>query len=94
MLFAIMAHDKPNHLDLRMKTRPVHLQWLEKTDTKLTYAGPLLSDDGQTFIGSLIVAEFDSLDAARAFQKSDPYTQAGLFERVTVMPTRKVFPAA
>jgi uncharacterized protein len=94
MLVAFTCHDKPNSVDLRMKTRPAHLAWLEKNKDKVTFAGPLLHDDGQTPRGSLIVAEFESLEAARAFQKADPYTQAGLFAEVIVMPTRKVFPAA
>ncbi len=94
MLIAFICHDKPDHVDLRMKTRPVHLEWLEKNKDKIAYAGPLLSDDGQTPLGSLVVADFENLEAARTFQKADPYTQADLFAAVTVMPTRKVFPAA
>lgn len=94
MLVAFICHDKPNHVDLRMKTRPTHLAWLEQYVAKITYAGPLLADDGQTLRGSLIIGDFESLEAARAFQKADPYTEAGLFAEVTCIPTRKVFPAA
>jgi uncharacterized protein YciI len=94
MLIAIVCIDKPNASDVRAKTRPAHIAYLEANSAKLHFAGPLLSDDGQTGSGSLIVAEFDSLEAAHAFCKADPYAQAGLFESVTVKPTRKVFPAA
>ena len=94
MLVAFICHDKPGHVELRMKTRPAHLEWLEANKDKVTFAGPLLADDGQTPRGSLIVAEFETLDAARTFQKADPYTQAGLFAEVSAIPTRKVFPAA
>ena len=93
MFVAIICHDKPNHLDLRMKTRPTHLAYIENSKAKLTYAGPLLTDNGETPIGSLFVGEFESLDAARAFNTNDPYSLAGLFEKVSVYPTRKVFPA-
>jgi hypothetical protein len=56
------------------------------------FAGPILADDAATMIGTLYLAEFDTLEAARAFQKQDPYNQAGLFERVIVQPARKVLP--
>ena len=45
------------------------------------------------FTGSLIVAEFASLDAARAWADADPYVAAGVYAKVTVKPFRKVFPA-
>lgn len=94
MLVMMVCMDKPGHVDLRLKTRPQHLEWIENSGLALMYAGPILADDGQTPAGSLILAEFDTLDAARAFQKTDPYAKAGLFEKVTVQPTRKVLPAA
>lgn len=93
MLIAIICLDKPGKLDVRMKARPQHLEWLQGYAAKLTFAGPLLGDDGNTPIGSLIVGDFESLEAARTIQKADPYTQAGLFESVTIQPTRKTFPA-
>ena len=94
MLVMMVCIDKPGHLDLRLKTRPQHLAWIQASTQKLMYAGPILADDGETPMGSLILVEFDTLAAARAFQKTDPYAIAGLFERVTVQPTRKVLPAA
>ncbi|MSO72773.1 MAG: YciI family protein [Rhodospirillaceae bacterium] len=94
MFVAIICYDKPNHLDLRLKTRPTHLSYIENSNVRLTYGGPLLTDNGEAPMGSLFVGEFDSLDAARAFNKNDPYSLAGLFEKVLVHPTRKVFPAA
>ena len=92
MFVTIVCYDKPNSLELRMKTRPEHLAYIEKSGVALLYAGPLLTDDGQTPMGSLFVAEFENLDAARAFSNGDPYAQAGLFEKVSVHPSRKVFP--
>ncbi len=94
MLVAIICYDKPNQLDLRMKTRPTHLTYIENCKVQFTYAGPILTDDGESPKGSLFVGEFDSLDAARAFNAGDPYSLAGQFEKVTIHPTRKVFPAA
>lgn len=92
MLCSIICYDKPNHLDLRLKTRPVHLEYLENFRAQLFYAGPMLTDDGAAPMGSLIIGEFADLAAARTFQAGDPYTTAGLFEKVSVHPTRKVFP--
>jgi uncharacterized protein YciI len=90
MLVTIICFDKPGHIELRMKTRPEHLKWIEAKAPKALFIGPILSDDSATMIGSLYVAEFEDLAAARAFQKDDPYTKAGLFERVVVQPTRNI----
>lgn len=94
MLTMWLCFDKPNSLDLRMKTRPAHLEWAEKTISKFVYGGPMLAEDGQTPQGSVIIAEFESLEASRATQAQDPYQQAGLFERVIVCPTKQMFPKA
>jgi uncharacterized protein YciI len=92
MLTMWLCFDKPNSLDLRMKTRPEHLGWIENAITKFKFAGPILSDDGEKLMGSVIIAEFDSLEQSRELQKQDPYQKAGLFERVVVQPTKQMFP--
>jgi len=92
MLCAIIAFDKPGSLDLRMKIRPDHLAYIEASGIRWTHTGPIMSDDGKTPQGSLIVGEFEGLEAARAFNKNDPYSKGGLFGSVTVQPTVKVFP--
>jgi uncharacterized protein YciI len=94
MLVMMVCMDKANHVDLRLKTRPDHLAWITGSGLPLMYAGPIMADDGETPAGSLIIAEFESLEAARAFQKTDPYSKVGLFDKVTIQPTRKVLPAA
>jgi len=90
MLVTIICLDKPGHMDLRMKTRPAHLKWIEEQGLDALFVGPILSDDGAAMMGSLFVAEFADLAAARALQKTDPYQIAGLFERVIIQPTRNV----
>ncbi len=92
MHFAIINHDKPDSFDLRMTTREVHLDYLRAVGDDLLVAGPILSDDGETPIGSVLIVEAESLDAAKAFAAGDPYAQAGLFQSSDVMPWRKVFP--
>lgn len=92
MLFAIIHHDKPDSVNLRMETRETHLEYLRAAGERLKLAGPLLTDDGETPKGSLLIVEAESLADARAFAAGDPYTRAGLFASSTVTPWRKVFP--
>ena len=87
MLFVIHAIDRPNSLDLRMATRPAHLEFLSDFDTPV--GGPLLDDDGQ-MCGSCIVLDVPDRAAAEAFVENDPYARAGLFESVQVHEFKKV----
>jgi uncharacterized protein len=87
MLFAVMAHDKPGALEVRLATRAAHLAYIEATGI-VAMAGPLI-EDGQ-MCGSLIVLDADSLDAARDWVAGDPYGRAGLFESVSVTEWKKV----
>ena len=99
MLYAIIASDAPNSLSARRAARPDHLDRLRalQAEGRLVLAGPhprLDSDDpgDAGFSGSLIVAEFDSLDAARAWADADPYQNAAVYSQVTVKPFIQVFP--
>ncbi len=83
MLFAIIATDKPGMLATRLKTRPEHLTYLETLGGGLVFAGPFL-DGNQEPDGSLVVIEADNIAEAEAFAAQDPYTLAGLFERVQI----------
>ncbi|MBV8048858.1 MAG: YciI family protein [Paludibacterium sp.] len=100
MLYAIMARDAADSLPARLAARPAHLARLTvlQEQGRLIVAGPFpaidASDPGPAgFSGSLIVAEFDSLDAARQWADADPYVAAGVYAGVEVKPWRKVFPA-
>ena len=79
--------DKPNSLDLRMATRPAHLAYAGGFSGQMKLGGPLLDANGD-MAGSLMVLEADDLAAAQAFSTNDPYTQAGLWERVDIKPFR------
>ena len=94
MLTMWLCFDKPGSIDLRMKTRQDHLAWAETAIPKFIFGGPMMTDDGQSFKGSVIIAEFDSLEQSRETQAQDPYQKAGLFERVVVCPTKQMFPKA
>jgi uncharacterized protein YciI len=92
MLFAIYCRDKKDHLQVRLDNRPAHVEYLKKFTGQHAITGPLLSDDGQGMIGSLLVMDFADRAAAEDFAKNDPYAKAGLFESVAITPFRKVFP--
>ena len=90
--FAIHCIDKPDSLELRMATRPVHLAYIATAVDDILVAGPLLDGDGQP-MGSLLIIDFPDRKAAVAFAAGDPYALAGLFASVAVTAWRKVFPA-
>lgn len=99
MLYAILSEDVKNSLDKRQSARPDHLARLEKLreEGRLVLAGPHPAVDADDpgdagFSGSLVIAEFDSLDDARAWADADPYAIAGVYARVTVKPFMKVLP--
>jgi len=99
MLYAIISEDVPNSRRLRQSARATHLERLEQLQQqgRLILAGPhpaIDSDDpGEAgFSGSLVIAEFESLASAQAWADSDPYVAAGVYQRVTVKPFKKVLP--
>jgi len=92
MQFMIYCLDKPNQLTLRMEHRPAHLKYLEGFAKEIVLAGPLLTDDGQTMIGSLFITEFPSRREAEAFAANDPFRKAGVFGGVTITAWRKTLP--
>jgi len=99
MLYAIIAQDVENSLADRLQARPGHLKRLEdlQNQGRLIIAGPHPAidsiDPGEAgFSGSLVVAEFESLQAAQSWADSDPYVAAGVYAQVTVKPFKKVFP--
>ena len=92
MLFAINALDKDDHLAVRQATREAHLAYLDTVRDKILLAGPVLSDDGASSIGSLIIIDLADRAAVDAFVAADPYTKAALFRRVDIAPFRQVIP--
>ena len=99
MLYAIISEDVPNSLPLRMQARPAHLARLQDMHAakRIVIAGPHPAIDSEDpgeagFTGSLIIAEFESLEAARAWADADPYVAAGVYSKVTVKPFKKVLP--
>lgn len=99
MLYVINGEDVPNSLEKRMTVRSEHLRRLQllQEEGRLILAGPHPAIDSADpgpagFSGSLIVAEFDSLQAAKDWAEADPYVSTGIYEKVTVKPFKKVLP--
>ena len=99
MWYAIICEDIEDSLEKRRQARPDHLHRLHqlKDEGRLLIAGPHPaldnSDPGPAgFTGSLVVAEFDSLELAQHWADSDPYVEAGVFANVSVKPFNKVLP--
>ena len=99
MLYAFISEDIPGTLSKRLAARPQHLQRLQalRDAGRLILAGPHPAIDSEDpgdegFSGSLVVAEFDSLQAAQIWADEDPYVGAGVYARVVVKPFKKVLP--
>ena len=95
MLFMLLATDAEGTGEARAQARPAHLARLEELDRagRLLTAGPNpLPDNPDAVSGSLVVAEFDSLDEAEAWAGQDPYVDAGVYAEVLIKPFKKVFP--
>lgn len=100
MLYAIVGDDYPDALPARLAARPAHIERLQalQGEGRLILAGPCPAIDSPDpgpagFSGSLIVAEFASLEAAQAWADADPYVAAGVYAKVSVKPFKKVLPA-
>ncbi|PFG65217.1 hypothetical protein AXZ77_3869 [Thioclava sp. ES.031] len=87
MYFAVICRDKPGALQTRMDNREKHLAYIEETGA-VFMAGPFLEND--QMVGSLVIVEVDSLEAAQDWAANDPYAKAGLFEDVQVKAWKKV----
>jgi len=99
MFYAIISQDIENSLDKRLAARPAHLDRLQqlKQEGRLLLAGPHPAIDSEDpgkagFSGSLVVAEFPSLEEAIAWADADPYVAAGVYAQVSVKPFKKVLP--
>ncbi|MGV8933447.1 MAG: YciI family protein [Gallionellaceae bacterium] len=100
MLYAITGQDTPASLEKRLAARPAHVARLQslQDEGRLVLAGPFPAVDSNDpgaagFSGSLIVAEFATLNAAVEWAQADPYVAAGVYAQVEVKPFKKTFPS-
>lgn len=99
MYYMIYSEDVADSLAQRKITRPAHLARLQQlaAEGRLLLAGPLPAVDAEDpgeagFTGSLVVAEFATLQQANEWAQADPYLAAGVYKQSTVKPFRKVLP--
>ena len=99
MLYAIISQDIENSLTARLAARPAHLDRLQslKSEGRIILAGPhpaiANEDPGEAgFSGSLLVADFASMEEAQTWADADPYVTAGVYAKVVVKPFKKVLP--
>ena len=99
MWYVIYAEDVENSLAIRMEARPAHLQRISAlvNEGRILVAGPTPAVDSEDpgeagFTGSLIIAQFESLQDAQEWAEADPYVSAGVFKSVSVKPFKKVLP--
>ena len=99
MWYLILGADVDDSLAARKLARPAHLARLQALNDagRLKLAGPLPAVDAEDpgeagFTGSVIVAQFDSLDDANAWAAEDPYVEAGVYDTILVKPYRHVLP--
>ncbi|KFC11752.1 YciL family protein [Trabulsiella guamensis ATCC 49490] len=98
MLYVIYAEDVADSLEKRLSVRPAHLARLQllQDEGRLLTAGPLPAVDSNDpgaagFTGSIIIAEFESLETAKSWANDDPYVAAGVYGNVAVKPYKKTF---
>ena len=98
MFYAIISQDVEDSLEKRMSVRADHIARLQtlQDEGRMLIAGPHPAIDSEDpgpagFTGSLIVAEFDSLEDAQTWADEDPYIAAGVYENVIVKPFKKVY---
>jgi uncharacterized protein YciI len=99
MLYVINGEDIPDSLEKRLASRSAHLERIKilQEEGRLILAGPYPAIDSfdpgpAGFSGSLIVAEFASLEAACTWARADPYNTSGVYAKLTIKPFKKVLP--
>ena len=92
MIFVFHLLDRPGAGELRQRVRPEHKAYLARVADRMAFAGPLLADDGQTMIGSLLAIDFPDRAAAERWQREEPFTLAGLYAQVSVYPFQNLWP--
>lgn len=92
MIYIFHLLDKPGASELRQRMRPLHKAYLAEMADRIAFAGPLLADDGETMVGSLLAIDFPDREAARAWLAQEPFTQAGVYAGSTVHGFANLWP--
>jgi hypothetical protein len=84
VIYTFVLLDRPQAADLRQRVRPEHKAYLGLMADRIAFAGPLVADDGETMIGSLLAIDFPDRSAATAWLKDEPFNRAGLYASVQI----------
>lgn len=92
MLYAFTLIDRADGAALRARVRPEHKAYLARCAERIAFAGPLVADDADTMIGSLLVIDFESREAAADWLREEPFTRAGLYASTQLLAFRNLWP--
>jgi uncharacterized protein len=92
MLYAFTLIDNPDSAALRARVRPEHKACLAQIADRIAFAGPLVGEDGQAMLGSLLVIDFPDRQAALAWMRDEPFTRAGLYATAHVHAFQNLWP--
>jgi uncharacterized protein YciI len=92
MIYIFHLLDKPGASELRQRIRPQHKAYLGEVAERIAFAGPLMADDGETMVGSLLAIDFPDREAARVWLAQEPFTKAGVYAGSTVHAFANLWP--
>ncbi len=92
MLFVFHLLDRPGAATLRTAVRPAHKAYLATVAERIAFAGPLLADDGETMLGSLLVIDFEAREQAEAWLRGEPFTCAGVYGSTEIHAFANLWP--
>ena len=92
MLYTFVLLDRPNGAELRQRVRPELKAYLGEVGDRIAFAGPLTTDDGEAMIGSLLVIDFASREAAQSWLANEPFTRAGLYASSAIHAFKNLWP--
>lgn len=92
MIFVFHLLDRPGATARREAVRPLHKAYLAQVADRIAFAGPLLSDDGRSMVGSLLAIDFETREACMRWQQDEPFTKAGLYASVSLHAFENLWP--
>ena len=92
MLFSFYVLDRPDTNEQRLALRPAQYEHLGKVEDRILTGGPLLADDGETMIGSLLIIDFPNQTTAEEWLAQAPFTKGGVFAEAVIRPFQNNWP--
>lgn len=83
-MYVAILTSKPDTGVLRTETKPRHDAYWEEHLGRVRFGGPILSDDGGTRLGQVLLLDVDDRETAERIVTNDPFVQVGCFESWSV----------